>query len=362
MEQKKKFIINTVFWGIILMIIFSICRYLLPVLIPFMIAFLIATLIQTVVKKTVGKLGIGKKPAAIGACVIFWVAVFLLIAVSGNNIIQGIEHLIQVAPGLYDNKIVPFMDDISKALSIRFSAYDINISLQIQNMMSEFTQNIGQYISSFSMKAVTWLSHGAKEIPGAVIQIVITVIATFFMAADYEEMRAAVKMIIPEGRRTMVSGGVKYVKSIIAIYLKSYTILFSVTFVELAIGLSVLRIPYAVLVALCIAVFDVLPILGTGGVLLPWAVILFVIGKSPLGIGVLVIYLIITVVRNILEPRIVGKQIGLHPLLMLICLFVGLKLLGLAGMILLPVSASVLMGMYKSGVLKRPEIHKGAEN
>ncbi|MDD3219724.1 MAG: AI-2E family transporter, partial [Lachnospiraceae bacterium] len=62
------------------------------------------------------------------------------------------------------------------------------------------------------------------------------------------------------------------------------------------------------------------------------------------------------------EPRIVGKQIGLHPLLMLICLFVGLKLLGLAGMILLPVSASVLMGMYKSGVLKRPEIHKGAEN
>lgn len=97
--------------------------------------------------------------------------------------------------------------------------------------------------------------------------------------------------------------------------------------------------------ALAIAVFDILPVLGTGGILLPWAVILLLLGDKMLAAGILVLYLVITVVRNIAEPRLVGKQIGLHPLATLIAMFLGLKILGIAGMVLFPMLLAVLVNI-----------------
>ena len=100
-----------------------------------------------------------------------------------------------------------------------------------------------------------------------------------------------------------------------------------------------------------IAVFDILPILGTGGILLPWAAVLFVMGNKPLAAGILILYVIITVIRNIVEPKIVGKQIGLHPLVTLMAMFLGLKTFGIIGMIVLPVSLAVLINLEKNGII-----------
>lgn len=125
------------------------------------------------------------------------------------------------------------------------------------------------------------------------------------------------------------------------------------TFAELCIGLLAFKIPYAVPIALAIAVFDILPILGTGGVLLPWAAVLFMLGNMPLGAGILALYLVITMVRNIVEPKIVGKQIGLHPLATLVALFVGLKLIGIAGAVILPVFLSIFINIRKNGTRER---------
>lgn len=120
--------------------------------------------------------------------------------------------------------------------------------------------------------------------------------------------------------------------------------LFLLTFAELSIGFLILRIPYAILLGLAITLFDILPVLGTGGFLLPWAAILFLIKNTPLAVGILVLYLIITVVRNIMEPRLVGKQIGLHPLATLMAMFLGLKLVGIVGMFLFPIGLTVILG------------------
>ena len=146
----------------------------------------------------------------------------------------------------------------------------------------------------------------------------------------------------------------RYGLNVLKVYLKSYSLLFLMTFAELTVGFMILKIPYAVVAALAIAVFDILPVLGTGGVLLPWAVIMLVLGDYPLAIGILILYIVITIIRNMIEPRIVGKQIGLHPLITLIAMFVGLQLFGLAGMILLPMTAVVLSGMLKNGELVSP--------
>ncbi len=150
----------------------------------------------------------------------------------------------------------------------------------------------------------------------------------------------------------MVGRAAAYAKNVLFIYLKSYSLLFLLTFAELSVGFLIMRVPYAVMVAIAVAVFDILPILGTGGILLPWAVGLLLMGNLPLAAGIVTLYIAITAIRNVLEPKIVGKQIRLHPLATLIFMFVGLKVLGIVGMIAFPVAFSILVNLEKNGGLR----------
>lgn len=142
-----------------------------------------------------------------------------------------------------------------------------------------------------------------------------------------------------------------YVKNTIGKYVKSYSLIFFITFFELAIGFSLLRVQNAMLLGLLVAIFDILPILGTGGVLIPWALISAVLGDKAFALGVFTLYIIIIVVRNIIEPRIVGKQIGLHPLVTLVCMFVGLKFFGVIGLFGFPIALSVLVNMDRNNII-----------
>jgi len=116
----------------------------------------------------------------------------------------------------------------------------------------------------------------------------------------------------------------------------------SMTFAELSIALSILGVKYSVAIAGLIAVFDVLPVLGTGGIVLPWAAISLLTGDLKMAIGLAVTYLIITVIRNIVEPRIVGAQLGIHPVVTLISMFVGVNVFGFLGLFGLPIFIALL--------------------
>ncbi len=120
---------------------------------------------------------------------------------------------------------------------------------------------------------------------------------------------------------------------------------------ELALGLTIIGVPYSVLVALCIAIFDILPVLGTGGIMIPWAVITFVLGDYGMAIKLLMVYVIITVVRNILEPKIVGGQLGLHPIVTLASMFAGVQLLGVVGLFGFPILLSLLRYLNDTGTI-----------
>jgi len=115
-----------------------------------------------------------------------------------------------------------------------------------------------------------------------------------------------------------------------------------VTFIELAVGLSLLSVDRAITIAALIAVIDILPVLGTGGVVVPWIIVELIKGNIPFAVGLVVLYLVIIIVRNILEPKLVGNQIGLHPLVMLMCMYVGLKIFGIIGIFVLPVAVVIL--------------------
>ncbi|MDD3169520.1 MAG: AI-2E family transporter, partial [Eubacteriales bacterium] len=144
----------------------------------------------------------------------------------------------------------------------------------------------------------------------------------------------------------------QYLVETLFVVIRSYGLIMSITFVEMSIGLSVIGIPNAVLVALLISVFDILPVLGTGGIMIPWTIITLFQGNYQTGLSLLFVYLVITVVRNILEPKIVGKQLGLHPVVTLMCIFVGANLFGVIGLFGFPITLSLLRHLNDTGTIQ----------
>ena len=129
-------------------------------------------------------------------------------------------------------------------------------------------------------------------------------------------------------------------------YLRAYFWLFLLTLGELLVGFFLLGIRYAFLLALLTAFLDILPVLGVGVILVPFAVFLLAVGQTGRGIGLLILYAVITVVRQVAEPHLVGKSLGLHPILMLLSLYVGLGVFGVAGFLLGPAIALIAKAVF----------------
>lgn len=348
---KKRFIINVIFYFIIGIIILGICKYIMPALVPFIIAFLIAALLQIPAKKLSGEVPKRKKWLAILLCCVFFVLAFGLILFLGISLVKGAGDVVTSASSLYNDQIVPILGEISDRLESVTASVDASISQKIESIFQEFSQNLGQYITEFSVKAVKLVSGGATKIPGIIVKIVITVVATFFMAADFDKIINFFKGFLPKEKEESVRNIIEHVKKAIFTYIKSYVLLFILTFIELSIGFLILGIPYPMILALMIAIFDILPVLGTGGILLPWAVVLLIMGDFFLAGGLVVLYIVITIIRNTVEPKLVGKHIGLHPLATLIAMFIGLRLLGVVGMIAFPIALSVMVNLEKDGII-----------
>lgn len=347
MEARKKFIIDAGYYGIIAIIALLVIQYILPNMAPFIIAFIVAALLQLPLNKMDIKRKPMRKLASIALCAIFYLIVFVIVLVVGARLIKETGDLVRAIPKLF-SELVPFINRGFDEVEVTVAAYDANLATVIDQMATSTLKTISQTVTDFSAKALILVTGYATSIPGTIVSVVITVISTFFMAIDFDLVLGFLKKLIPSSKRELVDTSMHYTKSMIGVYIKSYTMLFSLTFVELTIGFSLLKIPYSVLLALIISIFDLLPILGTGGILLPWALILLVMGNIKLAAGIAALYVIITAVRQTLEPKIVGAQIGLHPLATLISMIVGLRLFGLPGLIACPVTLAVITAMNRS--------------
>lgn len=181
------------------------------------------------------------------------------------------------------------------------------------------------------------ISSVVSLVPRALLFILITVISSIYFSLDLERINAAVKKLLPH-RAFEVAVKIKDgFLNIFVRYIRSYLLLMGITFIEMVAGLFILHAPYPILLAMVIAVLDLLPVIGVGTVLLPWAVWCLISGESALGIGLCVLFIVHTVLREILEPKILGKNLGVHPILTLIILYVGYSVFGFIGLFLVPV-------------------------
>ncbi|MBQ8279459.1 MAG: sporulation integral membrane protein YtvI [Roseburia sp.] len=350
MEKKKKFIVNIVYYSIIAVLVLLACKYVVPAMLPFIAGFIIASILHAPVSKLAGKNEKLKHLLSIVFCVAFYIIISLLITYAGVKLVSSISKMVIGAPAFYQNEIVPALEILAEEFEALILSWNLPMNINIDAMFEEHVGNLGEYISTFSVNAVKFISGGIVLIPGTIVKIILMIVSSFFFVVDYDMIMNFFIGCIPESKKGKFENLRWYVKNTLLVYIRSYSLLFFLTFVELTIGFSIMRIPYAPVIALIVAIFDILPVLGTGGILLPWAIILFILENIPLGIGMIVLYLAITIIRNTIEPKIVGAQIGLHPLATLISMIVGLELFGFAGMIGFPVSLAVLTNMKQKGM------------
>ncbi len=355
MEKKKEFIINMMFWAVIGALLYIVSKFLLPALIPFIIGFFIACLVRFLAHKIGGKSDRAKKYIAIGIIVAIYAVLFTGMILISVNFANKIGDFIQSLPSIYNDSLLPMLNLFLAKVEHIAMQFDEVVANAVRNALKDVLSSIGTYIFDLSQVLVGFISNGIVKIPSFLIKLIVMVVSTFFIAVDFDKISALVRKIIGNKRYGMMKQGIYHTKTVLSAYIKSYTLLFCLTFIELCIGFAILKIPYPTIIALCIAVFDILPILGTGGVLIPWALICLFIGNTPLGIGIFVLYLIITAIRNTIEPKIVGQQIGLHPLATLMAMFVGMNMFGLAGLIFFPVTLVIIVSMVKAGAINFEE-------
>jgi sporulation integral membrane protein YtvI len=188
----------------------------------------------------------------------------------------------------------------------------------------------------------------AVAVPEFIVNVILTLVSAYFFMADRENIFNAVARTCPKGLaghfRKMRNSFSKAIRG----YLRAQYILMSMVGIISIIGLLIIRSPFALLLGLLLAVLDFLPVVGVGAVLLPWSLISFIMNEPRQGVSLLVIYGIITVTRQVLQPKILGDQNGVHPLVSLMSIYIGFRLFGLLGLIIGPTLAMLLAAARKN--------------
>lgn len=366
-QKRRDCLINVAFGVMVLGLIYLFFKYCFAIAAPFLLSAFFAVLLQRPLrwldKRTNNK------------CHTLWSLVLIILSLL---IILGpvitVISLIAKEIGSFVSYLTGQLSDLPAFLAtlekeilgiLKFLPDSIYTS--ITDSITEF---FGRLINNFDlselgidMKAVTsGLTTGVtgvysvvKNIPSALIGIVIGIVAWIFFTKDYDRIVAFIRLQLPAGKKNML-GEIKQIfsKTVLKMF-RAYGLIMLITFLELFLGFSILRLVgimennYAVLIAAAIAIFDILPVAGSGGILIPWALVSLILGNISQAIGLVVIYVVISIIRQYIEPKIVGDSLGVHPLVTLAGLYFGLKLFGFLGMFIVPITVMTIKAFNDAG-------------
>ena len=335
-EKKRDFLINLVYWLVVAAAVYLAMEYLLPISVPF----LLGSLIAWVVIKLSGKFHCTHKLFRIGLTILIYGVLALLITLAAVKSVSAITGIIQWLPRLYENKLQPFATLTYNWFAQHIRLLDPALISALEMLLESVLSSLKNLISYLSGLAVNLVSGVATGIPNLILSLLAMIFSTVFVVGDYERIAAFAGKNIPDSVKRVLINIRIYLTDTLFVVIRSYVLIMLLTFAELSILFSLFGIEHAVLKAGVIALLDILPILGTGGIMIPWAVTSLVLGYYKLGLELLAIYGIVTVVRNYVEPKIVGAQLGLHPIITLVSMFIGLRLFGFWGIFGLPVGIS----------------------
>lgn len=287
--------------------------------------------------------------------ILTFILLIALVATLGAGIVSQFQGLFSYVGGILED-FPAFVDTLQSKLSDMLSFLPSNLNASVHQSLASAMDNLKEIrLTDFNITTLfgplggIW--NAAKQIPNLFITLLITIITTLFMTMDYRQIVNFIRCQLSEKHKALVTDSKKIFFNTIWKMLRAYIIIMMITCVELFIGLSILKINYALVLALIICVVDILPVLGTGTVIIPWAIYEFIMGNSQTALGLAVMYIIITVIRNFIEPKIVGQSVGLHPIVTLTSMYVGLQLFGFFGMLMMPIIIIMIKVLQDNGKL-----------
>lgn len=354
MDQKKfktGYILRMALFILVIFLILFISIKLGLFLIPFVIAFIISMLIEPIVKFLTVRARLPRKASSAVSVLLVVLVVGTLLAALVLKLFDEIVTISHFLPKYYIEINNNINNLISRGTDI-YIALPPEVTKNIQGLFSNFTTALSDMLNKFAKG----LFNTAVSIPEALIFTLVTIISTYFFSSDRDAIYDYFKSHLPDHWIKKIGSVKNDLFSALFGYIRAQLILMTITFTELFAGLSIIGIKYTLLLAFVIAFIDALPILGTGSVLIPWAAYEFLIGNIRTGLSLIILYLIVLVVRQMTEPKVLSQQIGLHPLVTLTAMYSGLRLFGVAGMILGPITVlilkNILTGVVKSGAVK----------
>ena len=347
---RLAFIINTAYIALVAVLIFLSIRFLVPWLLPFVVGYIIAVCCKPIARLLNKYCRIAPKLAGFISLIFTYAVIVLLLILVGSWLIGAIRSLFDV--GLhyyYENIIEPALHTIGATVNNIFG--DILPGFDIYEALTLTLEDFRGALLALSTTALNFLGTLGMRLPAFLLAFLFTIMSSLIISMNYQQVADFFSRQIPEKHRELFSSIKTDAGQAVGSYFVAYLKIMCITFAQIAIGLSLLRVHYALLIALGVAALDLVPVLGTGSVFIPWIVVELLRGNFPMALGLGVLYGIITVVRGFIEPRIVGKELGIHPLLALCSIYAGFQMAGVAGIILAPIVAQVLVRLHRSGAI-----------
>jgi len=331
-----------------------------PLIYPFIISLIIAIIVNRPVTNLTERL---RFPRWLSVTVVL---LLLLLIVTGvitlviNTTVNEIGNLVKLLPrlsveftGYIQNFLAhDFIANLYHRFQFFYTQLDLNSQTTIDSNVKEALHTISNSFQTIIVGALSGINAFLLSLPSLGTVFVISLLGAFFLSKDFYLWKSRMHKILPTGVNHRMDQIVLDLRSALVGFLKAQLTLISITAAIVIIGLLLLRVEYAITIGLLTGLVDLLPYLGTGTVFVPWIIFLFFKGQYGLVVGLSVLYGIVVIFRQIIEPKIVAESVGLDPLLTLVALFAGLELFGVLGLIIGPVSLVIINALVKAKIFE----------
>lgn len=350
--KRKRFLINFAFFALIFALSVVIVRYALPELFPFVVAFIVTMMLRPIVRFLHNKLKLNTRVISVVLVVLFYGTIGVIVIWMAVEIVSAVADKVKDLPSFFQNQIRPFLATLFDEIQELLHNFDPEMAIDFETTANSLIASIGSTVMSFSGTLVSSLTNFAVSVPSFLLNIVIMIVATIFLLVDFESIHSFIKRQLSDKTNELLHNIGTHLGKVLRKYIVSYSLVMLITFAEIWAGLSIIGIRYSALIAILIAVFDILPVVGSGLIIVPWAIISFIMGNIGTGIGLFILWAVLCVVRQIIEPKIVGESVGMHPFLTLFAMLAGNFIYGGIGILLLPVTLALCQSLNSAGVVK----------
>jgi sporulation integral membrane protein YtvI len=326
---------------------------------PFIIACIIAAILNPFVNYIEVKWKIPRPLATLGVISAIFLVLSGLLFLIITEIIQGTTYLLERMP-MYFTFLVDFIEQLLEehifpfyqSISNYFQSLDPNHQVTIQENIEQFLKDFANTGTNLLQSALLQIPEIVGFVPGSLTIFIVVWLATFMMINDWHNLTKKAIDILPKKVLQFIVNFQKGLKKAFSGYVKAQLILILITAIIILVGLMVLNVKHALTIALFAALVDLLPLVGTGIIFVPWILFTFITGNYSLTIGISILYMTVLIMRQVIEPKILATSIGVNPLISLIILFITIQIWGILGVIIAPFILIMVYVLFQSGIFR----------